>query len=71
MAKTTFTYVDKWLSNTQINQKLTNHFWKKRNVTNAQIIQTLKFRYAEYKGNHRKNIFGPLTHLNLNCTICQ
>ena len=23
-----FPYVDKWLSNTQINQKLSNHFWK-------------------------------------------
>ena len=30
-------YVDKWLSNTQINQKLSNHFWKNKKVTDAQI----------------------------------
>ena len=68
--KAKFPYVEKWLSNTQINEKLSNHFWKNEMVTDAQITQTLKFRYAQYMGNHRKIIFGPLTHPNPKCTLC-
>ena len=30
-------YVTKWLANKQINKKLSNHFWKNKNVTDAQI----------------------------------
>jgi hypothetical protein len=45
-----FPYVDKWLSNTQINQKLSNYLWKDESVTDAQLTQTLKFRYAQYMG---------------------
>ena len=69
-AKNKFPYVDKWLSNDQINHKLSNHFWKNEKVTDAQISQTLKFRYAQYTGNHRKNFFWPRTHQNPNCTLC-
>ena len=68
--KTKFPYVDKWLSYTQIHQKLSNHFWKNEAVIDAQITQTLKFRYAQYMGNHRKTIFWPLTHQDPNYTLC-
>jgi hypothetical protein len=70
LAKHKFPYVDKWLSNDQIKEKLSNHFWKNDKVTNAQITQTLKLEYAQYMGNHTKNIFWPLTHQNPNCTLC-
>jgi len=60
----------KWLSNDQINQKLLNHFWKNENVTDAQNSQTLNFKYTQYMGDHRKHVFWPLTHQNLNCTLC-
>ena len=70
MAKSKFPYVDKWISNTQINQKNINHLWKNKHVTYAQITQTVKFRDAQYMGNRRKNIFWPLTHQNPNCTLC-
>jgi hypothetical protein len=53
-AKRKFTYVDKWLSNEQINQNLSNHFWKDDKIPDTQITQTLKFRYAQYMGNHRR-----------------
>ena len=69
-AKHKIPYVDKWLSNDQINQKISNHFWKNDKATDAQISQTSKFRYAQYMGNHRKIIFWPLTHRNPNCTLC-
>jgi len=59
------------LSNDQINHKLSNHFWKNVKITYAQINQTLKFRYAQYMGNHRKkNICWPHTHQSPNCTLC-
>ena len=47
MAKSKFPYVDKWVSNTQINQKISNHLWKNKHVTDAQITQKLKLRYAQ------------------------
>ena len=70
-SKQKFPYVDKWLSNEQINQKLSNHFWKNDKVPDTQITQNLKFRYAQYMGNHRKNIFWPLKYQNPNCTLCR
>ena len=70
MAQTNFPYVEKWLSNEQINQKLSNHFWKNNKITDSQITQTLIFRYAQYMGNHRFNIFWPLKFQNPNCTLC-
>ena len=71
LAKQKFLYVDKWLSNEQINQKLSNHFWKNNNIPDTQVTQTLKFGYAQYMGNHRKNIFWPLKYQNPNCTLCR
>ena len=65
-----YPYVEKRLSNDQIHQKLSNHFWKNNQISDPQITQTLKFRYAQYMGNHRKNIFWPLKFPNPNCTLC-
>jgi hypothetical protein len=70
-SKRKFRYVVKWLSNEHINQKLFNHFWKDDKIPDTQITQTLKFRYAQHMGNHRKNIFGPLKYQNPNCTLCR
>ena len=71
LAKQKFPHVDKWLSNDQINQKLSNHFWKGDKVPDTQVTQTLKFRYAQYMGHHKKNIFWPLKYQNPNCTLCR
>jgi transposase-like protein len=70
LAQSKFTYIDKWTSNDQINHKLSNQFWKNPRITNAQITQTLKFRYAQYMGNHRKNLFWPNLFPNPKCTLC-
>ena len=53
-AKNKFSYIDKWLSNTQITQKLSNYFWRNEKIPDTQITQALKFRYAQYMGNHRE-----------------
>ena len=45
------------IQNTQIDHKISNHLWKTKSVIDAQITQTLKFRFAQYMGNHRQNIF--------------
>ena len=72
LAQSKFIYVDKWTSNDQINHKLSNPFWKNPGISDAQITQTLKLRYAQYTlGNHRKfNICWPTMHPNPNCTLC-
>lgn len=30
-----------------------------------------KIRFAQYMGNHRKNLFWPFQYQNPNCTLCQ
>ena len=65
MAQHKHPYVDKWLSN-----EIPTTSGKNNKITDAQIAQTLKFRYAQYIGNHKKNIFWPLKFQNPNCTLC-
>ena len=60
IAQHKFPYVEKWLANERINQKLSNQLWKNKKVTDVQITQTLKFRYAQYMGNHtKKHLLAP------------
>ena len=40
--QTKFPYVDKWLSNTQINQKLSNHLWKNKKSNGCPNHPNLK-----------------------------
>ena len=54
----------------QVGHRICIHFWINDKVIDAQITQTLKFKYAQYMGNHRKNIFWPLTLQHPNCTLC-
>ena len=61
-AQNKYPYVKKWLSNDQINQKLSNHFWKNNKISDAQITQALKFRYAQYMGNQRKKTSSGLSN---------
>lgn len=47
--------IKKWLSNNQINHKLSKHFMKAPSMSDAEITHTLKFCYAEYIGSHMKS----------------
>ena len=70
MKTSKFTYVEKWLFNKEINHKLSYRFWKAPRTTNAQNTQLLKFLFAQYMGNHRKNLFWPQIYTNPDCTLC-
>ena len=70
LLKSNFAYDDKCVFNEQINKKLPNHFWNALGISDAQFTQTLKSQYAQYMGNHRKNIFRPQTYPNSNWTFC-
>ena len=61
----------KWLSNEEVHHKLSKYFWKTPQITDAKITQLLKFQFAQYTCNHRKDLFQPHTHTNPNCTLCQ
>ena len=39
-------------------------------ITNTRIIQTIKFRYAQYMGNHHKDILWLNLYTTPNCTLC-
>lgn len=54
-----FHYANKWISNDQIDHKLSNSFWKAQQTTNAQITQILKLKPMQYMGYHMKNLFWP------------
>lgn len=69
-AQSKLTYIDNWTSNNQINHKLSNQFWKHPKITDVRITQILKFQYAQYMGNHRKNFLWPNIYPNPNCTLC-
>ena len=45
-------------------------FCKDPTIIDAQIAQIVKLRYAQYMGNHLKNIFQPNLYPNPNCTLC-
>lgn len=52
-------YVNKWLSNEQINQKLSNQLWKSKHVSDTQITQTLKLDLHNTWATIEKIYFGP------------
>lgn len=52
-----FSYVDKWLSNDQINYKLSNHFWEAMGMADTRITQTLKLQYIQYMRTIGKTYF--------------
>lgn len=61
MAKNEFQYVDKWLSNEQINHKTCNYFWNAPIILDARITQRLNLDMHNIWGTTRKSYFG-LTH---------
>lgn len=44
--------------------------WKSTPDIDSQITQTLKFRFAQYMGNHRKHLFWPTKLPTPFCTLC-
>ena len=61
---------DKWKSNDEIDHKHSNHFWATPDISDVQITQTLKLQYAQYMGNHHKDLIWPITHSTPNCILC-
>jgi hypothetical protein len=67
----TFDNINKWINNPLIDNKISNNLWTNPTITDAQIIQLLKFRYGQYMGNARKHLFWSELHPNINCSICR
>jgi hypothetical protein len=66
-----FPNINKWTSDTNIDNETSNSFWSHPDITDPQITCILKFRYNQYMGNVRKQLFfGPTLHPNITCTIC-
>jgi hypothetical protein len=40
-----------------------------QHIIDAQITQILKFRFAQYMGMDKQNLFWPHLHTNPNCTL--
>lgn len=48
-------YINKWISITNIHHIWSTPFWTSPNVSDAQITQTLKFRYGRFVENYCKH----------------
>jgi hypothetical protein len=68
---TSFPNIGKWTSNSTIDNDLSNNFWTNPNITTSQITRLLKFRYNQYMGNARKQLFfGPALYPSITCSLC-
>lgn len=65
-----FDCAGKWISNGNIHHKLSNSLWKTPQTTYAQIAQILKFKYAQYIGDHMLSLFWHQKFTNPYCTLC-
>ena len=50
--------------------RVCNRFWTTPDISNVPITQTLELGYAQYMGNHLRNLLLPITHSNPNCILC-
>ena len=68
---TNFPNINKWISNTDIGDKLSNEFWTNKHVTDSQKTCLLKLRHGQYMGNARKQLFfGRELYPSITCSIC-
>jgi hypothetical protein len=68
---TSFSNIAKWTTNTNIDIPTSTTFWTLPVVTDSQITCLLKFRYNQYMGNARKQLFfGPALFPSITCPIC-
>ena len=66
-----FPNIDKWITNEDIDNDLSNEYWTNKHITDAQKTCLLKLRYRQYMGNARKQLFfGRETHPSITCSIC-
>ena len=62
--------IKKWTEDSNIDNQLSNNFWKNPKICEAQIKQLLKFRIGQYMGNAQKNLFWPTRFPNPTCSLC-
>ena len=66
-----FPNINKWTTNPDINNELSNDFWHNPRITDAQKTNILKFRTGQYMGNARKQLFfGRERFPSITCSIC-
>jgi hypothetical protein len=66
-----FPNINKWTNDTNIDKETSNGLWSHPDIIDSQITCILKFRYNQYMGNARKQLFfGPALYPNITCPIC-
>jgi hypothetical protein len=66
-----FPNIRKWTIDKNIDKQTSTDFWEHPAITDFQISCLLKFRYNQYMGNARKQLyFGPVLYLSITCSIC-
>jgi hypothetical protein len=68
---TSFPNIEKWTTNINIDISTATNFWTHPNVIDFQKTYLLKFRYNQYMGNVRKQLFfGQDLYPFITCSIC-
>jgi hypothetical protein len=66
-----FPNIAKWTTHPNIDIPTSTNFWTHPAITDSQITCLLKFRYNQYMGNARKQLFfGPTLYPSITCSIC-
>ena len=68
---TLFPNIDKWITNEDIDNELSNDFCTFNNITNFPKTCLLKLHQGQYMGNARKQLFfGREAFPSISCSIC-
>jgi hypothetical protein len=66
-----FPNIYKWTNDPNIDLATSTNFWTHPSVTDSQRTCILKFRYNQYMGNARKQLFfGPTLFPHITCSLC-
>ena len=68
---TLFSNIDKWITNEDIDNELSNDFWTNINIKDFKKTCLLKLRHGQYMGNARKQLFfGREAFPSITCSTC-
>ena len=66
-----FPNIDKWITNEDIDNELSNEYWTNKQITDSQKTCLLKLIHGHNMGNARKQLFfGREAYPSSTCSIC-
>ena len=68
---TEFSNIDKWITNEDIDNELSNEYKTNKQITDSQKTCLLKLQHGQYMGNAREQlVFGKEAYPSITCSTC-